>query len=158
MAMIRKCKLSWAASDADHVVGYRLYWAKGTSVGYDSDCIEVGTVTEIGIPDGITPGDGPVMFGITAIDRQGNESDMTTIAEPFLFKVPEAPHSLSLEPADEFVVIQEPREEVIEPEVIQRLIAQLDDDDTPEPLDDQDIGDHQVVDEAPSRFDIGAIF
>ena len=92
------------------------------------------------------------------VDRQGNESDMTTIAEPFLFKVPEAPHSLSLEPADEFVVIQEPREEVIEPEVIQRLIAQLDDDDTPEPLYDQDIGDHQEADEAPSRFDIGAIF
>ena len=95
MAMIRKCKLSWATSEADHVVGYRLYWAKGTSVGYDSECIEVGKVTEIAIPDGITPCDGPVMFGITALDNEGNESDMTTIAEPFLIQVPEAPRSLS---------------------------------------------------------------
>ena len=91
MAMIRKCKLAWAASEADHVVGYRLYWAKGTSVGYHSNCIEVGKVTEIGIPEEIAPGDGPVMFGITAIDSDGNESDMTTIAEPFVFQVPEAP-------------------------------------------------------------------
>ena len=158
MAMIRKCKLSWADSEADHVVGYRLYWAKGTSVGYDSECIEVGKVTEIGIPDEVTPGDGPVMFGITAIDIEGNESDMTTIAEPFLIQVPEAPRSLSLEPADEFVVIEEPREEVIEPEVIQRLIAQLGEDETPGPLDDQDVSDRQEADEAHARFDIGAIF
>ena len=158
MAMIRKCKLSWAASEAEHVVGYRLYWSKGTSVGYDSECIEVGKVTEIGIPDGITPGDGPMMFGITALDREGNESDMTTIAEPFLIQVPEAPRSLSLEPADEFIVTEEPREEVIEPEVIQRLIAQLEEEETSDPLDPQEVSDRQEAGEAHARVDIGTIF
>ncbi|WP_372681106.1 hypothetical protein [Desulfosarcina sp.] len=84
MAKIRKSKLSWKASESENVVGYKLYWSKAAKVGYDSKSIKVGNVTKIALPDDVTLPDGPVMFGVTAIDNDGNESDMTTTPEPFL--------------------------------------------------------------------------
>jgi hypothetical protein len=105
MAKIRKYKLSWDASDSDTVIGYKLYWSKGTVVGYDSKFIKVGNVTEIALPDDVTLSDGPVMFGVTAIDKDGNESDMAEIAEPYQLHVPKAPGSLSFIPSDEFKLV-----------------------------------------------------
>lgn len=105
MAKIRKCKLSWEASDSENVIGYKLYWSKAAEVSYDSKYIKVGNVTEITLPDDVTLSEGPVMFGVTAIDKDGNESDMTAIAEPYQLHVPKAPAGLSLKPLDEFKLV-----------------------------------------------------
>ena len=105
MAKIRKCKLSWEASTSEHVIGYKLYWSKGTEVGYDSKYLKLGNVTEIALPDDVTLSGGPVMFGVTAIDRDGNESDMVTLGEPYQLQVPEAPLDLSIMPSDEFKLV-----------------------------------------------------
>lgn len=111
MAKIRKCKLSWEASDSDHVIGYKLYWSKTMDVSYDSKYIKVGNVTEIALPDDVTLSDGPVMFGVTAVDKDGNESDMTTIGEPYQLHVPKAPAGLSLKPLDEYNLVGAPERE-----------------------------------------------
>ncbi len=100
---------------------------------------------------------GPVMFGITALDTEGNESDMTTLDEPFHLQVPSPPRRLRLEPADGHLIRDDAVEEAIEPDVIQRLIAQVEDQELP----DRDIrpASQQDADEAYSaRFDIGSIF
>ena len=105
MAKIRKFKLSWDASGSKHVAGYKLYWSKGKAVSYDSDYIKMVNLTEIILPDDIPYSDSPLFFGVTAIDSNGNESDMTTVAEPYQFFVPQAPLALSLEPLDEYEMI-----------------------------------------------------
>ena len=105
MARIRKCKLSWEPSTSEHVIGYKLYWAKGTNVDYDSKYLKLGNVTEIALPEDVTLSGGPVMFGVTAIDRDGNESDMVTLGEPYRLQVPEAPLDLSIMPSDEFKLV-----------------------------------------------------
>lgn len=105
MAKIRKCKLSWEASPSERVVGYKLYWSKGPEVSYDSKSLKIGNVTEIILPDDVTLSGGPVMFGITAVDRDGNESDMVTIAEPYQLHVPEAPAGISIQLSDDFKLV-----------------------------------------------------
>jgi hypothetical protein len=109
MAKIRKYTLSWDASASTTVIGYKLYWSKGTAVSYDSKFIKVGNVTTIALPDDVTLSDGPVMFGVTAIDRDGNESDMATIAEPYQMQVPQAPGGVAFKPSDEFKLIDAAR-------------------------------------------------
>jgi len=111
MAKIRKSKLSWDASDSKDVIGYKLYWSKAADVGYDSKSIKVGNVTEIALPDDVTLSGGPVMFGVTAIDKEGNESDITKIAQPYQLHVPEAPVGLSLEPLDEYELVDSTKPE-----------------------------------------------
>ncbi|BBO77547.1 hypothetical protein DSCW_49640 [Desulfosarcina widdelii] len=106
MAKIRKCKLCWEASASENVVGYKLYWSRGTEVGYDSKYIKIGNATEIILPDDVIFSDDPVMFGVTAVDRDGNESDMVTIDQPYRMQVPEAPTGLLVEPSDEFTLFQ----------------------------------------------------
>jgi len=105
MAKIRKYQLSWEASDSKNVIGYKLYWSKVTEVQYDSKYIEVGNVADIKLPKSVLLLDQPVFFGITAIDKDGNESDMTKMSEPFQVQVPKAPVRLTLEPLDEFEVL-----------------------------------------------------
>jgi len=105
MAKIRKLKLSWNASDSDTVTGYRLYWSEGSDIGYDSEFIDVGNATEIDLPDAVALPDGPILFGVTAIGKDGNESDMTTLAEPFQLHIPQAPASLSLRHTEAFKVL-----------------------------------------------------
>ena len=105
MAKIRKYTLSWDASASNTVIGYKLYWSKGTAVSYDSKFIKVGNVTEIALPDDVTLSDGPVMFGVTAIDRDGNESDMATIEEPYQLDVPNAPAILTMTHSNEFKLL-----------------------------------------------------
>ena len=157
MAKLRKCKLVWAASDTEDIVGYKLYWANGTSVDYHCDAVTVGKVSEIEIPACVDLSNGPVMFGITALDNEGNESDMTTLAEPFQRQTPLPPQRLCMEPSDEYIVSEAPEEEEIEPEVIQRLIAQLEEEDLTER--DAPQPPAQDEEEVPSaHFDIGTLF
>ncbi|HSO18093.1 MAG TPA: hypothetical protein VLT88_01475 [Desulfosarcina sp.] len=105
MAKIRKCKLSWEASASENVVGYKLYWSRGDDVSYDSRYLKVGNVTEILLPDDVILSGGPVMFGVTAVDKDGNESDMVTMAEPYRLHVPEAPGGLSIKPSNEYRLV-----------------------------------------------------
>jgi len=106
MAKIRKHKLCWEASASDTVVGYKLYWSRAAEVGYDSRFIKIGNTTEIVLPDDVLLSGGPVMFGVTAIDRDGNESDMVVLDQPYRLQVPDAPKGLSLESSDEFKLFQ----------------------------------------------------
>ena len=130
MAKIRKYKLSWKASDSKNIIGYKLYWSKGSAVSYDSECIEVGIATEIPISADITALGGPIMFGISAIDRYGNESDITTIPKPIYFTVPDAPQNLSLNALDDFRVVSQskPQPEVSKNEDITQSKKSEDDD------------------------------
>ena len=105
MAKIKKRKLQWKASESPQVVGYKLYWSEGDTVNYESPSSILGNVTQVLLPDDITefsPGNGPIEFGITAVDELGNESDMVTFAAAYQFNVPQAPQEVSLEALDEY--------------------------------------------------------
>ncbi|WP_319526087.1 hypothetical protein [uncultured Desulfosarcina sp.] len=156
MARLRKCKLYWAASETEDIVGYKLYWAKGTTVSYDCEAIVVGKVNEIPIPECVNLSEEPVMFGITAVDIDGNESDMTTLEAPFQLKPPAPPQRLHIAPADEFVVGTQ-TEETIEPEMIQQLIDELEDDDSLE-VDPHLDSERDEEEEISAQFDIGSLF
>ncbi len=130
MAKIRKCKLSWEASRSETVFGYKLYWSRGSAVSYDSKYIKVGNVTELVLPDEVILSDGPVMFGVTAIDKDGNESDMATIAEPYQLNVPQAPGGVSLKPLDVFKLVDSTKPEPHELSHAANI--------SPEPIDDQE--------------------
>jgi hypothetical protein len=76
----RSARVRWDASPSPNVVGYKLYWAVGGGVNYDSESAEVGNVTEVVLPDQVTsfplfPGN--VEIGVTAVNELGKESDMT---------------------------------------------------------------------------------
>ena len=158
MAIIRKCKLSWAASNGDDVVGYKIYWAYGTTVGYHCESFEVGKVAQTAIPDGICLSRGPVMFGITALDKDGNESDMTALPEPFEPNVPDAPGGLSLKPADAFTVVDDPRAEIMEITLLRRLVEQLEANRAPLPIDPPVAADERSDEALTAQFDIGSLF
>ena len=105
MAKIKKRRLRWSASESAQVVGYKLYWSEGGEVNYDSKCVALGNITEIVLPDDVDsfiPGGGPIVFGITALDELGNESDMATFVAPYQFNVPKAPDELYLQKLDDF--------------------------------------------------------
>jgi hypothetical protein len=100
MARFQSRTLSWKPVDSKNVVGYKIYWSKGTTVSYDSESIYVQDLTEIIIPDalkGFVPEAGIYMFGITAVDRWGNESDIKNLTEPLRFSAPLAPASVWLD-------------------------------------------------------------
>ncbi len=105
MAKIKKRKLQWKASESPQVIGYKLYWSEGDAVNYESQSAILGNVTQVLLPDDIaefSPGNGPIEFGITALDELGNESDMVTFAAAYQFNVPKAPQEVSLEALDEY--------------------------------------------------------
>ena len=100
VAKIKKRKLQWTASQSPQVVAYKLYWAQGEKVGYDSPCTTLGKVTEVVLPDDVKefdPETGPVEFGVTAVDELGNESDLVTVSAPHQFNAPLAPGELWIE-------------------------------------------------------------
>ena len=100
MAKMKKRLLRWQASNSPQVIGYKLYWAQDGGVTYASSHATLGNVTEILLPDGIdafSMGQGPVEFGVTAVDELGNESDMVTLTAPYQFSVPEPPMDLMIE-------------------------------------------------------------
>ena len=111
MAKMKKRRLSWRASHSSQVIGYKLYWAEGGGVNYDSKFADLGNITEIVLPDDVdafTPGNSPVEFGITAIDELGNESDMVTLFAPYQFSVPDAPKGLKMETMQAFHTPRQP--------------------------------------------------
>jgi hypothetical protein len=100
MARVRKRKVHWNASNGLGVVGYKLYWAVGKGVNYDSDFAEVGKVTEVILPDDVPsfPIDtGDIELAVAAVDHIGNESDMAKLYAPFGFTAPDAPTGLAVE-------------------------------------------------------------
>jgi hypothetical protein len=125
MAKIRKYKLSWEASASDAVVGYKLYWSEDTKINYDSKSIDLGNVTEFELPDDAILLDAPVTFGVAAFDKDGNESDITTLKEPFQIRVPKAPARILLTRSDDFKMMNS--------------------NDTAEPDNDQDINDDSIA-------------
>lgn len=76
----KKIRVRWGAPRSVDVVGYKLYWAIGHGVDYDSDFAELGNVTEVVLPDGVPsfpPLSGTIQLGCTAFNDTGNESEMT---------------------------------------------------------------------------------
>jgi hypothetical protein len=109
MGKIRKCKLSWQPSDSEEVIGYRLYWSKGDRVSYDSNFFELGKVHEVCLPDVLkldTRYETSIMLGITAVDIEGNESDMVTLSTPYRTKVPPPPSGLEIITTDESTAME----------------------------------------------------
>lgn len=109
MAKIRKCKLSWNTSDSEFIVGYKLYWSRDDSVSYHSNFIELGNVREVTIPDVLEymPSIGEsILFGISAVDKNGNESDITLLSEAYRPTAPPAPVDFSLDAGDDFEIIE----------------------------------------------------
>ena len=100
MARVRKKKVHWDASNGLGVVGYKLYWAVGKGVNYDSDFADLGNVTDVILPDDVPsfPIDaGDIELAVVAVDHIGNESDMTKLYAPFGFTAPDAPAGLAVE-------------------------------------------------------------
>jgi hypothetical protein len=94
MAKLKPRILRWQASPSAQVAFYKLYWSEEGGVDYDSRHAVVGNVTEVLLPDGVeafTPGNGPIEFGLTAVDEIGNESDMVRLKAPYQFSVPSPP-------------------------------------------------------------------
>ena len=105
MAKIRKCKLTWNASKSKNIAGYRVYWSEGDNVEYDSEYIDLFNLTQLVISDEVVVLDKPVMFGVSTIDFDGNESDITKLPEHFQVNVPKSPASLSLNKLEKFRVL-----------------------------------------------------
>ena len=100
MARVRKRKVHWNASNGLGVVGYKLYWAVGKGVNYDSDFADLGNVTEVILPDDVPSFPiyaGDIELAVVAVDHIGNESDMTKLYAPFGFTAPDAPTGLAVE-------------------------------------------------------------
>ena len=97
MAKIVKRNITFDASTAPDVQGYKLYWAVGATVDYNSDSLDIGNNLSVVIPDDVPAFplvEGDITIGITAYDDIGNESDMTVLTAPFDFDAPDAPTNL----------------------------------------------------------------
>jgi hypothetical protein len=125
MSKMKKRRLSWVASNSSQVISYKLYWTEEGGVDYTSQSADLGNITSVVLPDDVadfSPGNGPVEFGITAIDELGNESDMVTLFAPYQFSVPEAPTDLVMEALDDFNAsdsLESDTETVEQPEAIE---------------------------------------
>lgn len=103
MARIRRRKLKWEPSRSSQVIGYRLYWAVGGDVSYDSNSVFVGNVNEIILPDDIESFplvQDTIEFGITAVNEIGNESDMAKLRASYEFSAPDPPSAVALDMAE----------------------------------------------------------
>jgi len=103
MARIKRRKLKWKASNSTQVIGYKLYWAEGGGVNYDSEFEFLGNVTEIILPDDVKTF--PIVreiieLGMTALNEIGNESNMIKFNAYFQFSIPNAPKDLMFERTD----------------------------------------------------------
>jgi Tfp pilus assembly protein PilZ len=100
MGKIRKKKVRWEPSGSNDVAQYRLYWSKYGEVTYDSESAEIGSGTEVVLPDDVPSFPlvaGDMHLGISAINEAGNESDLTKLTAYFNFVVPEPPQNLEVE-------------------------------------------------------------
>ena len=98
----RRIRVRWNASVSPNVVGYKLYWAIGGRVNYDSDFAEVGNVTEVILPDdvpsfSILPIN--IEIGVTAVNKMRSESDMAKYTFIFKFATPDSPRDSRAEAA-----------------------------------------------------------
>ena len=110
MAKMKKRKLCWEASGSPQVIGYRLYWAESGKVDYSSSHVTLGNVTEIVLPDDLDGFDlcgGCLVFGVSALDELGNESDIITLDVPYQFDAPERPGNLWIETLEEYYTSNE---------------------------------------------------
>jgi hypothetical protein len=99
----KKKRIRWTPSSSPTVVGYRLYWAVVGEVSYDSEFIGIADRTEVVLPDEVPSlrhARGVVALSITAINREGNESDMVRFTVNFDSPVKEGPAGL-LRPGEE---------------------------------------------------------
>jgi hypothetical protein len=118
---IRTIKVSWKASRTRTVDGYKLYWSQDGTLDYSSRSVHIGNVTRIVLPDALGTDQfhqGPLRFGLTAVDQNENESDMRIIGSFHLYKAPaessepKAPetdgpqHGLLADPARRLVFMQ----------------------------------------------------
>lgn len=97
---LRSKRVRWAASASPEVTGYRLYWAVGGGVGYDSEFAEMGLTTQVILPDDVAPFPlvaGPIEIGVTAVNEAGNESEMIRLPTLFDFTAPGPPEDLEAE-------------------------------------------------------------
>lgn len=105
MAKIRKCRIHWKPSNSHGLKGYRLYWDVDGDVHYDSEHVDVGSRTEIVLPDDIPSlpvTNGDMQIGITAVTDRGNESDMVKMSSPFDFVVPDPPSEIQSEDLEDY--------------------------------------------------------
>ena len=96
MGKIRSKVARWEPSETPYVT-YRLYWATCKPVDHNLDYVDVGTVTEVTLPDDISSFPlvaGKIVLGVSAIGPLGNESDITTIIVDIDFTIPGAPLNL----------------------------------------------------------------
>lgn len=94
MARIRpQGSLSWTASESADVLHYRVYQgADGNPPTYDSPFVDIENVTTAQLPiAGLPAAEGSVIFGITAFDATGNESDIQIAAAILIDVTPPAP-------------------------------------------------------------------
>jgi hypothetical protein len=110
MAKIRKRRIRWNQSNGQggsEVVGYRLYWATGGEVNYNSDHMDLGMRTEVVLPDDIPSLPdltGDIELGVSALSEIGNESDIIKFPETIRFVAPESPVDLVVESVQDFYV------------------------------------------------------
>ncbi len=93
----RKKRIRWSRSPSPNVVGYRLYWSVAGEVGYDSEFIDIGDRTEVILPEQVPSlhqVHGEVALGITALNHDGNESDMVRFTAHFASAVEGVPGGL----------------------------------------------------------------
>jgi len=86
VSKIKRKRIRWNRSSSPNVVGYRLYWEVVGELSYDSEFIEIGDRTEVILPDQVPllhHVHGEVALGITALNRDGNESDMVRFSVHF---------------------------------------------------------------------------
>jgi Tfp pilus assembly protein PilZ len=100
MGKVKQKKLRWEPAAGEESAKYKLYWSENGTVDYTSSFAELGSVTQVILPDDVPSFPriaGNLELGITAVNQVGNESDITTINAYFDFTVPEAPKSLVVE-------------------------------------------------------------
>jgi hypothetical protein len=100
MGKIKQKKLRWEPAAGEESTNYKLYWSKNGTLDYTSSFAEVGTVTQVTLPDDIPSFPrmaGNLELGIASVNQAGNESDITKISAYFDFTVPEAPKNLVVE-------------------------------------------------------------
>jgi hypothetical protein len=82
----KKKRIRWSRSPSPGVVNYRLYFAFLGEVSYHSQFVDLGDRIEIMLPDHVPQllhVRGKVALGITALSRNGNESDMVRFSVSF---------------------------------------------------------------------------
>jgi hypothetical protein len=100
MGKVRKRRVHWEPAVSEGVTKYRIYWAAGRPVDYDSDHVEVQNVTQVVLPDDIPSFPliaGEIELGVSAVNNAGNESELTRATVYFDFTIPEAPRNLMVE-------------------------------------------------------------